>query len=88
MPLKTAQMALGLIPEVLDAPRGRPARAAATSWRVYRLRLVLPMVGRKIFRDHRERQPKGYTRHEVTAPRAVVDCGGRLSRVGRVIGVE
>jgi hypothetical protein len=33
--------------------------------------LGLPMVGGKIFdRDQRERQPKGYTSHEVTAARA------------------
>jgi hypothetical protein len=32
----------------------------------------LPMVGVKIFhRDQRECSPKGYTSHEVTAPRAV-----------------
>ena len=31
----------------------------------------LPMVGTKILdRDQRERQPKGYTSHEVTAARA------------------
>src|ERR1700722_17274691 len=34
------------------------------------------MVGTRISpRDHRERQPKGYTGHEVTAPRAVGPAG-------------
>jgi hypothetical protein len=31
---------------------------------------VLPLVGTKIDRDQRERHPKGYTSHEVTAARA------------------
>jgi hypothetical protein len=51
-------------------PAGRPTRAAPTSWGVYRLRPGLPMVGVEILdRDHRERQPKGYTHHEVIAAR-------------------
>ena len=43
----------------------RPARAAATSWSVYRLRPVLPAVGTDFDRDQRKRHPKGYTPHEV-----------------------
>jgi hypothetical protein len=34
------------------------------------LREVLPLVGTSISRDQRERHPKGYTSHEVTAARA------------------
>jgi hypothetical protein len=36
----------------------------------------LPMVGKKILhRDQRKRQPKEYTSHEVTAPRAMGPSG-------------
>ena len=33
------------------------------------LKIVLPLVGKKINADQREAQPKGYTSHEVTALR-------------------
>jgi hypothetical protein len=56
--------------------RLRPARAAPTSWGVYRLRPGPPVGRQKIsHRDQRESQPKGYTRHEVTAPRAAGPAG-------------
>jgi hypothetical protein len=42
--------------------------------RLFKLSLALPMVG-KMDPDHREGQPKGYTSHEVTAPRAVGPSG-------------
>jgi hypothetical protein len=39
----------------------------------------LPLVGVKIFvRDQRERHPKGYTHHEVIAPRAAGPAGRPL----------
>jgi len=39
----------------------------------------LPLVGRKILlRDQREHHPKGYTSHEVTAPRVAGPAGRPL----------
>jgi hypothetical protein len=50
---------------------GRPLRGVYTGFA-----LGLPMVGKKILdRDQRERQPKEYTSHEVTAPRTVGPSG-------------
>jgi hypothetical protein len=48
-----------------------------TSRGVYRLRPGPPPDGRQKIspRDQRERQPKGYTCHEVTAPRAAGRAG-------------
>jgi hypothetical protein len=49
----------------------RPVRGGYTGFA-----LGLPMVGMKIpHRDQRERQPKGYTSHEVTAPRVAGPTG-------------
>src|SRR3984957_14747111 len=60
----------------IAAPRG-PLRAAPLLRGEYTgFALGLPMVGAKILhRDQRDRQPKGYTSHEVTAPRAVGPSG-------------
>jgi hypothetical protein len=53
-------------------PDGRPARAAPTSWGCIPAspRTSRWSVVKILPRDQRERQPKGYTSHEVTAPRA------------------
>jgi hypothetical protein len=59
-------------------PREPTARGAPTSWGVYRLRLVLPLVGTNFDRDHRERQAKGYTNHEVIALRVGGPAGRRF----------
>jgi hypothetical protein len=53
-------------------PGKKPLRGVYTGFA-----LGLPMVGAKILhRDQRERQPKGYISHEVTALRA----GGQAGR--------
>lgn len=53
------------------ALRGRrPHRGGDTGFAV-----ALPMVGNEILRDQRKRPPKGYIRHEVTAPRVVSPAG-------------
>jgi hypothetical protein len=46
-----------------------------TSWGCIPLRPGLPMVGGIFHSGQRERQPKGYTRHEVTALRAAGPAG-------------
>jgi hypothetical protein len=49
----------------------RPLRGESTGFA-----LGLPMVGTKVLdRDQRERQPKGYTHHEVIATRAGCPAG-------------
>ena len=62
---------------ILEARR-RPARAAPTSWGVYRLRLLPPVGRRQEFFQRPTGAPtrRGYTCHEVTAVLSVLARGG------------
>jgi hypothetical protein len=43
--------------------------------RLFKPSATLPLVGIILLADQREAQPKGYTHHEVVAPRAVGPSG-------------